>query len=296
MAVRSPTLSVDDQDYYPLHEEDDVPEIPPHEATVRDLRNVLSLRFPGWFITGNVCIYWDRGNIKKYRAPDLLAVREPLAEEVHRVYLTWMQPPVTFVAEVGSKSTFRKDEGPKVRIYRDLIRAEEYLYADPPKGVLRLWRWGPETSDAREGDREVKPEPNGRVRSAALALEFGVEAGELCVFTLEGERLLTHKESDAAWKQEAAARQAAEARAAALERELAELRARLGEPCNPPVRPCGGGSARCGRRARGAFRTAFRRQQRGSRVVPAGCTSGAPPPAAASRRSPAGCSGGRAAR
>ena len=37
MAVRSPTLSVDDQDYYPLHEEDDVPEIPPHEERLRIL-------------------------------------------------------------------------------------------------------------------------------------------------------------------------------------------------------------------------------------------------------------------
>src|SRR5438067_2312266 len=53
MAVRALTPEPwDDQDYYPLHEEDDVPEIPPHEATVRDLRNVFSLRFPGWFVTG----------------------------------------------------------------------------------------------------------------------------------------------------------------------------------------------------------------------------------------------------
>jgi Uma2 family endonuclease len=231
MAVRSPTLSVDDQDYYPLHEEDDVPEIPPHELTVRDLRNVLSLRLPGWFVTGNVCIYWDRGNKKKYRAPDLLAVREPLAEAVHRVYLTWMQPPVTFVAEVGSKSTFRADEGPKVEIYRELIRAEEYLYADPPKRVLRLWRLGP------AGTAEVTPGASGRLRSEALGLEFGLdEAGELRVYTLEGTVLLTHEETEAARQaaeaarqQEAAARVEAEARAAALERQLAELRARLGE-------------------------------------------------------------------
>src|SRR5438034_1678631 len=159
MAVQSPPLSVDDQEYYPLHEEDDVPEIPPHEATVRDLRNILSLRFPDWFVTGNVCICWQRGNTKKYRAPDVLVVKEPLTEEVHRVYQTWKQPPVVFVAEVGSKSTFRKDEGPKVEIYRDLIQAEEYLYADPPKSLLRLWRLG------ATGAVEVAPEANGRRRS-----------------------------------------------------------------------------------------------------------------------------------
>lgn len=224
MAVRTPTLSVDDQEYYPLHEEDDVPEVPPHEATVRDLRNILSLRFPRWFVTGNVCIYWERGNTKKYRAPDLFVVAEPLTEEVHRVYQTWRQPPVTFVAEIGSKSTFRKDEGPKVEIYQDLIRAEEYLYADPPKGILRLWRLG------AAGYTEVAPAANGRLRSERLELEFGLdEAGELRVYTLAGEPLLTHEETEAARQAAEAAQQAAEARAAELERQLAELRARLGE-------------------------------------------------------------------
>jgi Uma2 family endonuclease len=217
-------LSVDDQDYYPLHEEDDVPEIPPHEATARYLRDAAAVRFPGWLVTGNVCLYWKRGNTKKYRAPDLLVVKGPLAEEVHRVYLTWQQPRVTFVAEIGSKSTFRKDEGPKVEIYRDLIRAEEYLYADPPRRVLRLWRW------LDEEFREVAPEGNGRVRSAALDLEFGFNAaGDLRVYTLEGAVLPTHEESEAARQAAEAARQAAEARAAELERQLAELRARLGE-------------------------------------------------------------------
>jgi Uma2 family endonuclease len=238
VTVQSPPLSVDDQDYYPLHEEDDLPEIPPHEATVRDLRNMLSLRFPDWFVTGNVCIYWERGNTQKYRAPDLLAVREPLTEEVHRVYQTWRQPPVTFVAEIGSKSTFREDEGPKVEIYQDLIRAGEYLYADPPNGVLRLWRPGP------EGYAEVGPEANGRLRSETLALEFGFdEGGDLRVYTPEGERLLTHEETEAARQAEAAGRreaeaeravearrrEEAEARAAELERQIAELRARHGE-------------------------------------------------------------------
>jgi Uma2 family endonuclease len=217
MAVRSPTLSVDDQEYYPLHEEDDVPEVPPHRRRVTYLYDALTVRFPGWFVTSNVCIYWERGNTKKYRAPDLFVVQEPLAEEVHRVYQTWKQPPVTFVAEIGSKSTFRKDEGPKVEIYQDLIRAEEYLYADPPKGILRLWRLG------SAGYTEVAPAANGRLRSERLDLDFGLdEAGELRVHTLAGERLLTHEETEAA-------RQAAEARAAELERQLAELRASRGE-------------------------------------------------------------------
>jgi hypothetical protein len=103
----------DDQEFYPLHEEDDVPEIPPHEATTRYLRDAVAARFPAGFVTGDVCIYWEPGNTTAHRAPDLLVVKEPLAEPVDRVYQTWKQPPVAFVAEIGSRSTFRIDEGPK---------------------------------------------------------------------------------------------------------------------------------------------------------------------------------------
>ena len=35
MAIRLPFLSVADQEYYPLHEEDDVPETPPHRKEDR---------------------------------------------------------------------------------------------------------------------------------------------------------------------------------------------------------------------------------------------------------------------
>ena len=117
MAIRvSPPELWDDQEFYPLHEEDDVPEIPPHREQVTYLYDALRALFPDWFITSNVCIYWERGNTSAYVAPDLFAVREPLTEPVERVYLLWQQPPVIFVAEVGSRSTLRRDEGPKPQI------------------------------------------------------------------------------------------------------------------------------------------------------------------------------------
>jgi DNA repair exonuclease SbcCD ATPase subunit len=53
MAIRVPPLSVDDEEYYPLHEEDDVPETPPHEAAVRYARDAVAARFPDWLVTGN---------------------------------------------------------------------------------------------------------------------------------------------------------------------------------------------------------------------------------------------------
>jgi Uma2 family endonuclease len=228
MATRAPTALVEDRDWYPIHEEDDVAEIPFHKEQTTDLYDALRVRFPQYFVTGNVCIYWERGNRSLYRAPDLFVAAGKPADPEPRVYLTWSDPPILFVAEIGSRSTLREDEGPKVEIYQDHIRAAEYLYSNPPKGDLRMWRMG----DA--GYEEVTPEPNGRLRSAELDLEFGIEGGFLRIYTPDGERLRTHEEAEQLLAEQAQLRQEAEARAAAerarreeLERRLAEMEAQL---------------------------------------------------------------------
>jgi Uma2 family endonuclease len=252
MAIRTPTLSVDDQEYYPLHEEDDVPETPPHEATARYVRDALAVRFRDWLVTGNVCIYWERGNTRDYRAPEVLAVKEPLAEPVRRNYQLWKQPSIAFVMEVGSRTTLRKDVGPKVELYEAKIRAREYYHVDLDRGVQRLWRLG------ATGYEEIAPEPNGRLRSQELELEFVLEAdGLLRIYTLEGEPLLTHEETaerleateeqleateerltmaerqaaEEAQRRQEAERRAEEeaARRAELERQLAALQVRLAD-------------------------------------------------------------------
>lgn len=246
MAIRTPPLSVDDQEYYPLHEKDDVPETPPHRRQTTDLANALEARCPDWFITSNVCIYWERGNTRGYRAPDLFVVKEPLAEPVTRVYQLWKQPPIAFVMEIGSRTTFRQDVGPKVDLYQEKIKATEYCHFDLDHGEQRLWRLG-----AGGTYEEVAPGANGRLRSAELALEFEIEVGGfLRVYTLEGVLLLTHKETaqrleateerltaaerqaaeEAERRQEAEHRAEAEAaRRAELEGQLATLQARLAE-------------------------------------------------------------------
>jgi hypothetical protein len=235
MSTRVSLASVEDRDLYPLHEEDDVTEIPLHERQVRYLRDAVSACHPEWFVTGNVGIYWERGNYSLYRAPDLFVVREPLSVPDPRVYLTFEDPPVIFVAEIGSRSTQRVDEGPKPEIYARHVRASEYLYADPPRRIVRFWRLG------TDGYETVSPEPNGRFRSVTLDLEFGLEVdGFLRVYTRDGERLRTHEEAEQAVAEEARRRLEAEQRAAEearrrleaeqrtaeLERQLAEARAR----------------------------------------------------------------------
>jgi hypothetical protein len=221
MSTRVSLAYAEDRDLYPLHEEDDVTEIPFHERQVRYLRDAVSACHPEWFVTGNVGIYWEKGNYSLYRAPDLFVVREPLPNPDPRVYLTFEDPPVIFVAEIGSRSTQAVDEGPKPEIYARHVRASEYLYADPPRHILRFWRLGADVYES------VAPEPNGRFRSVTLDLEFGLEAeGFLRVYTRDGERLRTHEEAEQAVAEEVRRRLEAEQRAAELERQLAELQAR----------------------------------------------------------------------
>jgi len=219
----------DDQEYYPLHEEDDVPEKPPHRRQVTYLYDALGARFPEWFITSNVCIYWEPGNTRDYVAPDLFVVTEPLPEPIESSYLLWKHPPVAFVAEVGSRSSVRRDQGPKVKTYDEIVRAGEYLYFWPRRKMLRLWRRGP------EGYHEVAPEANRRLRSRELGLDLGLdERGFLRLYTPDGEMLLTHEETDQQRQREAQRRREVEARwqdevarREALERELVALRAQL---------------------------------------------------------------------
>jgi hypothetical protein len=236
MSTRVSPSVVEDRDLYPLHEEDDVTEIPRHERQVRYLRDALSARFPDWFVTGNVGIYWEKGNYELYRAPDVFVVREPLLVPDPRVYLTFEDPPILFVAEIGSRSTQRVDEGPKLEIYTRHVRAAEYLYADPPRRDIRFWRREP------RGYEPVAPEASGRFRSVELELEFGLdEDGFLRIYTLDGEPLRTHEEAEQHLQDAQQRLQSAEALAAQeaarreeLERQLAELRARLGGASGPP--------------------------------------------------------------
>src|SRR3989304_3311978 len=95
-----------EHDRYPIHEEDNVPENPTHERIARYLKDALGAYLPDMWVTGDVCMYWEPENMKRYAAPDGLVVDAPPPDPMPSVYLKWSAPPALFVAEVGSKSTF----------------------------------------------------------------------------------------------------------------------------------------------------------------------------------------------
>lgn len=212
---------VDEHDLYPVHEEDNVPEKPLHEIISRYLRYALDAYLPSRWVTGDICMYWDPQDKQTYAAPDVLVVDSVPPDPLPSNYLRWQDPPALLVAEIGSKSTFLRDEGPKPAIYGWHLGVPEYLYYHPDRRELHLYRLN------GTGYREVDP-VDGRVYSETLGVWFGAdETGRLWVYTPGGERLLTHEETERARQEaEARARQEAAARAD-LERQVAELQEQL---------------------------------------------------------------------
>jgi hypothetical protein len=207
---------VDERDSYPIHEEDDQPEIDPHERQVRYARDALQATFPDRYVGGNLCIYWEQGNRRRYIAPDLFVARGLPAVPRPRVYLLWEDPPVSFVLEVISRETaamVAKNRG----IYRRHLQVAEVLEVNAEQHQVQLWRLGP------KGYEAVPPEASGRLRSQELGLEFELDENAfLWIYAPTGDRLLTYEEENQR-------RTEAEVRARELERELAELRERLQE-------------------------------------------------------------------
>jgi len=190
------------------------------------------------YASGNLLIYYEQGNPKKFVVPDAF-VAKGVHNRKRRTYKIWVEgkaPDVIF--ETTSKKTKNKDTIDKPQLYSRL-RVKEYFltdpdqeYLDPPLIGYRL---------AGDAYMPIERDADGFLASEELGLVLRFEAGVLQFYRPgTGERLLTAEEraeqSDkrAAQSEKRAAqsdKRAAELekRAAEAEAELARLRERLGE-------------------------------------------------------------------
>ncbi len=224
----------DDPEWYPLHQEDNVPENVVHFDVGHYLASVLKVWVKDGWVTGDACCYWIRGNQKRYLAPDVFVVDGERPGPPPSTYLAWIHSEIRLAVEVGSRRSFRRDQQPKLDRYAEGLCPREYLFYNPANDDLRLFR--------RVGKGYVHSEPDerGRVWSEAVGIWFGVESPRRPrAYSAEGEPLLSPeeeaarrqaaerqaREAEARAREEVDRRMAAELRFAELEAELARLRA-----------------------------------------------------------------------
>jgi Uma2 family endonuclease len=205
---------------------------------------------PNVYVTGNINLYYSKGNPKLVVAPDVFVVFG-IPKKQRRTYKLWVEgKPPDVVFELTSKATRRQDLNEKRYLYEELGVQEYFLfdpmreYLEPPLRGFRL-----------EGGfyAPLVPEPFGegewQLESQVLGLQLRTDGQMLRLFNpATGRYLLTRPEEAQARRQaeqraaeeaiarraaeqrtakEAAARQQAEQRAAEAEAEVARLRAML---------------------------------------------------------------------
>ena len=183
-------------------------------------------RRPDVYVSGNLLVYYEEGNVDASVAPDVFVV---FGVPNHRrpIYKVWEEgKSPDFVMEITSNHTRDEDEGPKRELYESL-GVREYWQYDPTgdyleprlRGMRLVGGEYEELTETRLGDGSLA------MHSAVLGLEVRIEEGDLRFRDPEtGRNIRTLTESNEAWQQAELARQQAE-----LARQQAEQAQRQAE-------------------------------------------------------------------
>ena len=88
------------------------------------------------YVSGNLLLYYEKGNRRKHLAPDVFLVRG-VAKHRRENYLLWEEGhSPRFVIELTSSSTRREDTNKKKALYRDVLKVREYFLFDPNEDYL----------------------------------------------------------------------------------------------------------------------------------------------------------------
>ncbi len=188
------------------------------------------------YVSGNLLMYYEQGNIKKCVAPDVFVVFG-VSKKRRRTYLTWEEGNTPdFVLELASPSTFREDMRRKKDLYASVLRVKEYYIYDP-YGEINPYFIGFRLID---GEYQEIDFINERLVSEVLDLELGEHNGILRLYDPRAEQWLQpppERVADAEERaqtaeeraqQEAAARQNLEAELAKALLEIEQLREKSG--------------------------------------------------------------------
>jgi Uma2 family endonuclease len=165
-----------------------------HRRAIVRLIELIERRYSGQrvYVSGDLLLYYEQGNPKKYVVPDVFVVKDLLPKD-RRVYKLWLErKPPNVVIEVTSRKTKKKDQTEKPPLYAKLGVKELFLfdpdadYLDPPLQGYRL---------GKSGYRPIAPDAEGRLLSKELGIRLRFEESGLQLYDAEtGKRLLTAAE------------------------------------------------------------------------------------------------------
>lgn len=205
----APTLIYPESDGEPMAETD------LHRKLMMDFILMLEDHFSDAqdvYVSGNLLMYYEEGNIYKSVAPDVFVVFG-VSKKDRRTYRTWEEGKTPdFVLEAASPSTYNKDVTEKKELYASVLQVEEYYIYDPYGEVhphfqgYRLIGGVYQPIESREG----------RLPSTVLDLELGERDGTLRLYDTSRSAWLSPPkarvvEAEARAVQETEARERAEA-------------------------------------------------------------------------------------
>lgn len=171
-----PETIVEEEVYYPVEIEGEMGETAIHYLLSSEFFHLLRTFFlsrSDVSVAANQMIYYDKGNTKKWLAPDVF-VCFGVENKLRRTFKTWEEgvfPQVVF--EIASDGTFENDLGGK-RLDYERLGVEEYYLLDAERAYLP----SPLMAFHRETGRLLSAKvENNRVFSPLLNLEI-VDTGK----------------------------------------------------------------------------------------------------------------------
>ncbi len=220
--------------HYPDTDPEPMAETPVHILVMMDLILVLREYFRAFAdvcVIGNVFWYYERGNVKARRAPDLMVIRgvDPAGER--HAYKEWQHNGARpcFLLEILSEETYKEDMGEKRLLYERLGVREYFLFdpeglgLEPPLVGYRL----------RNGVYKLIPAAaDGSVLSKELGLRVLTEGDRLALVRPSTKGRAVREVEKERRAKERAVREAEKDRRAReeLTKEVERLRALLAPP------------------------------------------------------------------
>ena len=207
--------------FYPESDGKPMAETDLHIEEIIRMRHILKSQYadkPDVYISGNIMMYYEEGNIHASVSPDIL-VSFGIGKKRRRTYKTWEEgKPPDFVMEFSSKGTYRDDLDNKVELYTKIGISEYFLY-DAERRYLPSSLIAFRLVDGNYV--EIPQQPDGGFFSEILNLTIHSRDESFGVYDPSTEKWLLSAEERA--EEAAEARQKLEAEIERLQEELKRL-------------------------------------------------------------------------